>query len=160
MFRSRALIGFFIFGGLVCVNPTPCWAPPLSIAITDVSITLLPNQTDYETGYLEATGAAGITVQVTTDNSAGLILYVRCDDGTPELLLSDLLVKCPTAGTLISSYTAIGGSDQALWSTGGPITDQNVDTDVKVQGLWDYSDASGGGTTSYTNTLTYTVVDQ
>ena len=97
---------------------------------------------------------------VTTDNGAGLILYVRCDDGAPEILLSDLLVKCGTAGTLMSSYTAITGADQALWSTSGPITDQHVDTDARIQGLWSYSDAAGGGTTGYTNTLTYTVVDQ
>ena len=140
--------------------PAPCWAPPLSISITDASISLLPNQTDYETGYLDATGAAGISILVTTDNAAGLILYVRCDDATPEISLSDLLVKCPTSGTLMSSFSVITGSDQALWSTGGPVTDQGVDTDVRIQGLWGYSDVAGGGTTAYTNTLTYTVVDQ
>ncbi len=132
----------------------------LAITITDASISLAPSQGDYEASYVEATGAAGIRVRVDTDNGAGLILYVRCDDGSPAIALSDLLVKSATAGTLMGSYTAITGSDQALWSTGGPIANQDVDTDVRVQGLWSYSDAAGGGTTDYTNTLTYTVVDQ
>ena len=121
-------------------------------------ISLSPNQTDYETGYVEATGAAGINVLVTTDNAAGLILYVRCDDASPQITFSDFLVRSLTAGTLMSSYTAITGTDQALWSVGGTTTDTPVDTDVRVQGLWDYPD--DGGITDYKNTVTYTVVDQ
>jgi hypothetical protein len=74
--------------------------------------------------------------------------------------LSDLLVRSQTAGTLMSSYTAITGTDQALWSTADSVTDGVVDTDVRIQGLWSFPDAAGGGTTPYTNTLTYTVVDQ
>ena len=35
-----------------------------------------------------------------------------------------------------------------------------VQTDIRVQNLWDYSDPGGAGTTTYTNTLTYTVVVQ
>jgi hypothetical protein len=142
------------------VGPGTSWAPPLSITISDASVSLLPSQTDYETGYVEATGEAGINVLVTTDNAAGLMLYVRCDDATPDILLSDFLVRCSTPGTLMSSYTAITGADQALWSTDSAVTDEGVDTDVRIQGLWSYPDAAGGGTTAYTNSLTYTVVDQ
>jgi hypothetical protein len=141
-------------------SPGLSWAAPLGITITDASISLVPTQTDYETGWVEATGAAGIRVDVTTNNLAGLILYIRCDDGIPEITLSDLLVKCPTPGTLLSSFTAITGSDQALWSTDQSIPSEEVVTDVRIQGLWSYPDAAGGGTTDYTNTLTYTVVDQ
>jgi hypothetical protein len=144
---------------VLLLGAAPSWAPPLGITISDASVTLSPGQTDYEAGYVEATGAAGIEVQVTTDNPSGLILYVRCDDGTPEITLTDLLVRSATAGTLMPSYTAITGTDQALWSVADSVTNEPVDTDIRIQGLWSYSDAAGGGATPYTNTLTYTVVD-
>jgi len=35
-----------------------------------------------------------------------------------------------------------------------------VTTDIRIQNLSGYPDAAGGGTTAYTNTLTYTVVAQ
>ena len=66
-----------------------------------------------------------------------------------------------TGGSTLASYTAIAAADQNLWSTG---TSQNgfltVTTDVKIQNINAYNDAPGGGTTNYTNTLTYTVVTQ
>jgi len=160
MAHSRASAAFLTAWAVLLVCPALSWTAPLAITIVDASVTLSPNQTDYETGYVEATGMGGIRVRVSTDNAAGLILYVRCDDVSPEIPLSDLLVKCATAGTLMASYTAITGADQALWSTGGTTTNENVDTDVRIQNLWNLSDAAGGGTTPYTNTLTYTVVDQ
>jgi hypothetical protein len=160
MVHSRAPAVFLGGGALLLLCPGLSWALPLAITIVDGSVTLSPNQTDYETGYVEVTGMAGIRVRVSTDNAAGLILYVRCDDVSPAIPLNDLLVKSATAGTLIASYTAITGADQALWSTGGTVTNQNIDTDVRIQNLWNLSDAAGGGTTAYTNTLTYTVVDQ
>ena len=48
-------------------------------------------------------------------------------------------------------------SDQDLWTS-----DTNEElytdvwTDIKIQNLWHYTDQGGGGTTAYTNTLTYT----
>ena len=61
----------------------------------------------------------------------------------------------------MGTYTAITAANQNLWSTGAV---QNpwltVTTDVRVQNLINYNDAVGGGTTNYTNTLTYTVVVQ
>jgi hypothetical protein len=126
----------------------------------DASVVLAPGQLDYEAGYVEDTEPGGVEVEVTTDNLAGVILYIRCDDGSPEVAFADLLVKCPTVGTSMGSYTAISGVDQALWSTNTTVTDYSVFTDVRVQNLWAYSDADGGGATPYTDALTYTVVEQ
>src|SRR5262245_22189756 len=44
------------------------------IQITDASITLTPNATDYTNDYVEATGAAGIDVQVKTNSTGGRAL--------------------------------------------------------------------------------------
>ena len=35
-----------------------------------------------------------------------------------------------------------------------------VTSDIRIQNIGNYNDAVGGGTTNYTNTLTYTVVAQ
>jgi len=131
-----------------------------SISIVDAQVYLAPTTGDYDLGYVTAEGVSGIRVQVTTDNPAGAILYVKCVDASPEIVLNDLLVKSSTNGSLIAAYTAITSSDQALWSKASTFTDYPVDTDVKIQNIWNYSDAAGGGTTDYTNTLTYTIVEQ
>jgi len=135
------------------------------INIVDASVTLSPGQSDYENTYIAAEGASGIDVQIRTNSSTGAILSVKCSDGSPEITLTDLLIKTQTApgggGTSISSYTAITSSDQDLWTTTTTSASwTTIQTDVKIQNLWNYSDASGGGTTSYTNTLTYTVTVQ
>ena len=130
------------------------------ITIVDASVALSPSQLDYEAGYVEDTAPGGILVRVSTDNAAGIILYIRCDDGSPEISLTDLLVKCPTSGTSMASYTPITGSDQDLWSTSSTCFNEDVYTDVRIQNLWVYPDADGGGTTAHTDALTYTVVEQ
>ena len=135
------------------------------IQITDAAITLAPISTDYDNDYVEATGAAGIDVTVKTNATGGMALMVRCADASPQIALSDLLIRTPTAagagGTTIASYTAITAANQNLWTTGAvQHTWRTVTTDVRVQNLINYDDASGGGTTNYTNTLTYTVVSQ
>jgi hypothetical protein len=135
------------------------------INIVDASVTLSPGQGDYENTYITAEGASGIDVQIRTNSSTGAILSVKCTDGTPDITLTDLLFKTQTApggaGTSISSYTAITGSDQNIWTTTTTAaTWSTIQTDVRVNNLWSYSDAGGGGTTSYTNTLTYTVAVQ
>lgn len=140
-------------------------AATAELNIVDASITLSPNQTDYETGYVSAEGASGIDVQVRTNSSTGAILQVKCSDGSPEITLTDLLFKTQTAaggaGSTISSYTAITASDQDLWSTTTTAaTYTTIQTDIRVQNLLNYPDPGGGGVTTYTNTLTYTVVVQ
>jgi|GEM_PF-2279353 len=137
----------------------------VEINIVDASVTLTPGQGDYETGYVSAEGASGIDVQVRTNSSTGAVLSVKCTDGSPEITLTDLLFKTQTspggAGTSQSTYTAITGVDQTLWTTTTTsATWSTVQTDIRIQNLWDYADASGGGTTSFTNTLTYTVAVQ
>ncbi len=135
------------------------------IQINDASVTLSPNQTDYENGYVVAEGAAGIAVQVRSNSSTGMVLSIKSVDGSPGVALADLDFKTQTAagngGATISSYTTITGSDQSLWTTTDEQPDwQVVDTDIRVSNLWEYPDAAGGGTTDYTTTLTYTVVVQ
>ena len=135
------------------------------ISVTDASITLTPSQADYEAGFVVAEGAAGIAVDVRTNSSTGMTLSVKCSDGVPEIELADLLFKTATAagagGSTISTYTVITAVDQTLWSTGTTQeTWATVDTDIRIQDLWTYPDAGGGGTTTYTNTLTYTVAVQ
>jgi len=135
------------------------------IQITDAAITLSPTATDYTNDYVEATGAAGIDVDVKTNSTGGMALMVRCADAVPQIALADLLVRTPTAagagGSTIAAYTAITAVNQNLWTTGAvQHTWATVTTDVRVQNLINYNDASGGGATNYTNTLTYTVVSQ
>jgi hypothetical protein len=135
------------------------------IQITDPAITLSPTATDYTNDYVEGTGAAGIDVEVKTNSTAGMVLMVRCADASPQIALADLLVRTPTppgsGGSSIASYTAITSANQNLWTTGAvQHTWLTVTTDVRVQNLINYNDLSGGGATSYTNTLTYTVVSQ
>ena len=135
------------------------------IQIDDAAITLSPNATDYGNDYVEATGAAGIDVEVKTNSTGGLALQVRCADATPQIALADLLVRTATApgagGSSIAAYTAITAANQNLWTTGAvQHTFLVVSTDVRVANLINYNDAAGGGTTGYTNTLTYTVVAQ
>ena len=135
------------------------------VQIIDAAVVLSPTPTDYDNDYVEAAGASGLRVRVKSNSSTGMVLKVRCPDATPQIALADLLVKTQTAagtgGTTQSSYTAITGSDQNLWTTG---VAQNalltVTTDLRVQNLFAYNDANGAGTTNYTNTLTYTVVTQ
>jgi hypothetical protein len=91
-----------------------------------------------------------------------MILSIRSDDLTPGIALADLLFKTQTAagtgGSTISSYTAITGTDQSIWTTGEEQpTYTTIDTDIRINNLWNYYDAGGGGTTTYTTTLTYTV---
>jgi hypothetical protein len=134
------------------------------LSIVDASITLNPSQTDYETGYVSAEGAPGIDVNIRTNSSTGAILRVLCADGSPEITLTDLLFKTQTApggaGTSQSTYTAITAADQDLWSTttATGVSWTTIQTDIRVQNLFNYADTGGG--TDYTNTLTYSVVVQ
>jgi hypothetical protein len=135
------------------------------IQIVDAAITLTPNATDYGNDYVEATGAAGIDVQVKTNSIDGLALMVRCADASPQIALADLLVRTATApgagGSSLASYTAITAANQNLWTTSAAQHPWlTVTTDVRVQNLINYNDATTAGTTNYTNTLTYTVVAQ
>jgi hypothetical protein len=140
---------------------TPVAIAGTSISIVTSSRSLAPSQGEYETGFVESLApTGGIRVRITTTAPAGLILYVNCSDGSPSIDMSHLLIRCPTAGSLIATYTAITSSDQALWAAGGPASSQDVDTDLKIINLWDYSDAGSAGATNYTNTLIYTVVEQ
>lgn len=161
----RASCGRVLAGALtillLVLEATPVALAETSISIVTSSRSLAPAQSDYETGYVESLApTGGIRVRVTTTAPAGLILYVSGSEGSPPIDLSHLLIRCPTTGSLIGSYTSITSSDQALWSTSGPVTNQDVDTDLRIINLWDYSDAGSAGTTNYTNTLLYTVVEQ
>ena len=131
------------------------------LQIVDTDVVLTPNATDYSNNFVQATGASGLRVNVKTNSSTGMVLRVKCADAAPQIALSDLLVRTQTAagtgGSTMSSFTAITASDQNLWSTTvSQHTWLTVTTDLQIQNISNY-DATTGGTT-YTNTLTYTVV--
>ncbi len=135
------------------------------IDILDPAITLVPTAADYTNEYVDAAGGSGLRVRVKCNSTTGMVVMVRCADASPQIALADLLVRTLTApgtgGTTLASYTAITASDQTLWTT--TVAQHpwlTVTTDVRVQNLFNYDDALGGGTTNYTNTLTYTVVAQ
>jgi len=135
------------------------------IQIVDAAVTLTPTSTDYDNGFVQITGASALRVNVKTNSAGGVVLKVKCADAAPQIALADLLVRTQTlpgvGGASMAAFTAITAADQNLWSTG---VSQHawfeVDTDIRVNNLSNYDDPLGGGTTSYTNTLTYTVVSQ
>jgi hypothetical protein len=104
-------------------------------------------------------------VQVDAKKGKQLDLFIRCSDASPQIAFSDFLVRTLTdpgpGGTAMTSYTPIAATDQLLWSDNkfgkAPVT---VYTDIRIQDLFAYPDAVGGGTTSYTDNLTFTVVEQ
>ena len=135
------------------------------LQVIDATFTLTPTAADYTNDFVEAIGAAGLRVRLKSNSSTGCVLYVKCTDASPQIALADLLVRTQDApgpgGTTMSTYTAITASDQALWSTtAAQSTFLLINTDVHVQNLFAYPDANGGGTTDYTDNLTYTVVVQ
>jgi len=144
-------------------NVTLAAAANSLIQILDADVILSPTATDYTNGFVQATGASGLRVNVKTNSSGGVVLKVKCADALPQIALSDLLVRTQTAagtgGSTMSSFTAISASDQNLWSTTvaqHPFL--TVTTDLQIQNIGNYDDPTGGSTTNYTNTLTYTVV--
>jgi hypothetical protein len=133
------------------------------VQVLDAAVSLSPTTTDYDNGYVEITGASGVRVNVRTNSAGGLVLKVRCGDASPRIALTDLLFRTTTApgtgGTTIAAYTAIKATDQNLWSSGVPVHGwSQVNMDVRIQNIGNYDDPLGAGTTTYTNTLTYTVV--
>ena len=133
------------------------------INILDSSLILTPTPADYANDYVEATGASGLGVKVKNTGSAGLTLLVRM--ATPSAIAGgDLLVRTLTppgsGGTTLSAYTALGSTNLTLWTSGvpqGPFFE--VDMDVRVRNLFNYDDSAAAGTTSYTNTLIFTVIE-
>jgi hypothetical protein len=133
------------------------------INIVDSALILAPTPTDYAKDYVEATGASGLSVKVKNTGSSGLTLLVRM--AAPSAIAAgDLLVRTLTppglGGTTLSAYTAIGSTYLTLWASGvpqGPFV--AVDMDVRVRNLFNYDDSATAGTTGYTNTLIFTVVE-
>ena len=135
------------------------------LQVLDATMTLTPNATDYANDFVEVTGGSGLRVRLKSNSSTGCVLYVKCIDASPQIALTDFVVRTQTAagagGSTMASYTAITASDQALWSTAAAqISFLQVNTDVRVQNLFAYPDAIAAGTTNYTDNLTYTVVAQ
>ena len=133
------------------------------INLVTPALTLTPTPTDYANDYVEATGPSGVQVKVKTNSPNGLILMVR-SSGSPQIASSDLLVRTTTppgtGGSTLVTYTPLGATNLNLWSTGvvqGPFV--VVQMDVRIRNLFGYGDAGAAGTTSYTNTLTFTVFE-
>ncbi len=165
-----ALVGVTMAGGAQAASTGTATVTlaATAMAIVDVldpSTVLTPTQTDYDNNYVEVTGASGQRVRVKSNSSTGLVLFVRCSDPTPQIALTDLLLRTETAagsgGTTMSSYTAVTASNQLLWSTtASQSVWQTVASDIRIDNLINYPDAGSAGTTNYTNTLTYTVMVQ
>lgn len=135
------------------------------INIIDAAMTLTPTAADYANDYVEITGATGLRVAVGTSSNTGCVLFVKCADAAPRIALADFLVRTLTApgtgGTSMTSYTAVTASDQALWSSGVKVPGFNqINLDIRIKNLFGYSDAISGGTTAYTDNLTFTVIAQ
>ncbi len=146
-------------------QPANAMAGTAQIVILDTATLITPTASDYAIGYVDAAGASGQRVRIKTNSMTGMALMVRCSDPAPQIALSDLLVRTLTPpgpfGFSLASYTPIQAVDQTLWTTTirlGPWT--VVTTDLRIQNLMNYDDQPGGGTTGYTNTLTYTVAVQ
>ena len=163
--KSRSvLVGVLVAGGLVAALAGRVSANA-NVVVLDATRTLTPTAADYTTDYVEITGASGVRVQVSTDPGNGLQLFVRCADAAPPVALADFLVRTLTApgtgGTTMATYTAVTAVNQLLWSTtNAPAGSTTVNTDVRIKNLFAYSDPIGAGTTGYTDTLTFTVVEQ
>ena len=148
---------------LIAAWASPAAATPF-LDVVDAAITLRPTPTDYANDYVEATGAAGLAVKVKNNGSTGLVLMVRSASATPAIATSDFLVRTLTppgpGGASLITYTPLAATNLNLWSTGAP---QGpflvVDMDIRVLNLFAYTDAGGAGTTSYTNTLVFTVIE-
>jgi hypothetical protein len=133
------------------------------INIVDDALVLSPTPDDYVNDYVEATGAAGLGVKVKNTGSTGLTLLVRV--AAPSAIAAgDLLVRTLTppgpGGITLSAYTAIGPSNLTLWTSGvpqGPFV--QIDMDVRIKNLLNYDDNAAAGTTGYTNTLIFTVIE-
>jgi len=161
MNRNAFIASMFMLVGIAL--PTAATAQQTTISIQTPTLTLNPTAADYGNGYVEATGASGIQVDVKSNSPLGMTLLVRCT-GVAQIALSDLLIRTPTSpgpgGVSMSTYTPISTTDQQLWRSAihllaGPL---RVVTDVRVQNLINYNDAPGGAATNYSNTLTYTVI--
>lgn len=134
------------------------------INIVDAALILTPTPTDYDNDYVEVTGLAGMAIKVKTNSSTGMVLMVRSASGPSPIALGDLLVRTLTppgiGGTTLATYTPLTATNLNLWSIAveqGPFT--VVDMDVRIRNLFNYDDAAGAGTTSYTNTLVFTVIE-
>jgi hypothetical protein len=148
---------------LLALASTKAGATPF-IDIVDSAITLAPTPTDYGNDYVEASGLAGMAIKVKNNATTGLVLMVRLAGGAQGIALGDLLVRTMsppgTGGTSLTAYTPLGLTNLNLWSTSvqqGPFF--TVDMDVRIRNLFSYGDAAGATTTSYTNTLVFTVIE-
>jgi hypothetical protein len=132
------------------------------IQVNTASLTLTPTQGDFEAGYVEATGASGISVDVRTNSEDGCRLKFsgQTGDGRGSKITSgvggDFFVKSSTTGTSMPSYMAVKTTEQNIWAgfTAKPqFTDTpgTIQVDVKVTNLEDYIAGS------YNNVLTFTV---
>ena len=161
----RSLVGWMALLGGALWFAAPVSAASAHINILDPAMTLTPNATDYGNDYVQITGATGLRVQLWTNSPTGMVLYVRCTDAAPRIALADFLVKTGTApgvgGTSLSAYTAVSAANLALWSAGAAVAPWGqVNVDIRIKNLYAYPDAPGGGTMSYTDNLTFTVVVQ
>ena len=161
-FRSGMAVAAMLTLGLAWPERDAGAAP--FINIVNDALVLTPTPTDYANDYVEATGAAGLAVKVKNTSTNGLMLLVRASSAAPSIAPGDLLVRTLTppgvGGTTLSTYTVLGPTNMTLWTSGvpqGPFIE--VDMDVRIRNLYNYDDTGSVGTTPYTNTLIFTVIE-
>jgi len=143
---------------------TPARAQQLEIRVDTPAVTLVPTPADYNQDYVDAVGSSGIQLKVRAQGLLGCHVFVRCSDPAPQIRLNDLLVRTPSApgigGTTISAFTPVTAVDQPLWSStvSAPGFSTQLICELRVRNLMTYDDAPGAITTSYQNTLTFTVI--
>ena len=150
---------------LMAAPADPARAANVFINVITNAVTLSPTASDYTRDYVELTGASGIQVRIKTNDPVGMSIFVRCSDPSPRIALSDLLVRTLTpaglGGAALTTYTPISATDQLLWSTRTSLDPFfNVNTDLRIRNLMNYSDSPAAGTTNHTNTIIYTAIAQ
>jgi hypothetical protein len=156
---ATVMVGIVLMAGA----PSPAVAQSLSLQVDTPAVTLTPTLADYAQDYVESTGASGIQLRVRTSFLYRVSILVRCADVSPRIALNDLLVRTPTAagpgGSALSSYTALQPTNLSLWSGYRNLVQlQPVSTDIRIRNLGFYDDSPFPGTTTYVNTLVFTVV--
>jgi hypothetical protein len=127
------------------------------LQIVTANLGLTPAQADFEAGFIEKTGASGITVNVANNDNDGATLSVLGEAGdgrSAKISPEDIELKSGTTGG-VGTYFTLTDSNQTIWANNAAKPNLGdtpaVEVDVKVSNLEDYI----AGT--YSNQLTFSI---
>jgi hypothetical protein len=127
------------------------------LQIVTSTLSLTPGQADFEAGYIEKTGSAGITVNVANNDDDGATLSVLGEAGdsrVSKITPGDIELKSTTTGGT-GTYFAVTTSNQTIWANSAAKPNLGdapaVEVDVKVSNLEDYI------ANTYNNQLTFSI---